>query len=172
MLRRNWPIFVLLLLVLSSIALTFVLMSRAAEKENYDEIEPDLFLGGRVKTPPPETDAVLNVCQIKDPYQAKAHRWKGIRDGAPAPSLDWLREQVQFVDEQRRAGHRVFVHCLNGVSRSTMVVAAYLMRKHRWTRDEALAFIRKKRDVIRPNQSFMELLLKWEKQPHDQKADS
>jgi len=70
---------------------------------------------------------------------------------------------VEFVDAQRRAGATVYVHCRNGASRSGMVVIAYLMYKNRWTRDEALEYVRKRRPVTRPNPAFMERLLEWEK---------
>jgi protein-tyrosine phosphatase len=94
-----------------------------------------------------------------------AHRWEPIPDAEPAPNLDWLRRQVGFIEEQRQAGRAVFVHCRNGVSRSGMVVVAYLMAQHGWSRDEALTFVRSKRDVARPNPAFMRLLKEWERSP-------
>jgi protein phosphatase slingshot len=69
---------------------------------------------------------------------------------------------VRFIDEQRKAGRTVFIHCRNGVSRSGMVATAYLMSKNNWSRDEALKFIRSKRDIVRPNPAFMKLLEEWE----------
>jgi len=68
------------------------------------------------------------------------------------------------VDAQRQAGRTVFVHCFAGVSRSGMVVTAYLMFKHGWTRDQALEFVRSKRPSAKPNGAFMELLLEWERE--------
>jgi protein-tyrosine phosphatase len=49
------------------------------------------------------------------------------------------------------------------VSRSGLVVVAYEMFKHNWDRDQALAFVRSKRDVTRPNPAFLELLAEWER---------
>ena len=132
-----------------------------AEK-NYTRIEDGLYLGGLVSEPPPGTRAVLNVCGIEDRYQAEVHSWAPIPDAAPAPSLDWLREQVAFIDTQRRTGRQVFVHCHAGISRSALVTAAYLMARNHWTRTEALEHIRTQRPVINPNPSFMRLLLEWE----------
>jgi protein-tyrosine phosphatase len=57
----------------------------------------------------------------------------------------------------------VYVHCRNGVSRSGMVVAAYLMRRESWSRDQALDFMRSRRPGVRPNPAFMRLLWDWEK---------
>ncbi len=134
-----------------------------SEEPNYSRIDDGLYQGGNVSSPPWRTRAVLNLCESPDPYTREVHVWEPIPDAAPAPSLAWLRERVEWIDAQRQAGRRVFVHCFNGVSRSGMVVVAYLMHKNRWSRDEALAFVREKRPVTRPNPAFMELLAEWEK---------
>jgi hypothetical protein len=132
-------------------------------EENYTLIVEGLYMGGYVSAPPPGTHAVLNLCEAEDGYQCEIHVWDPIRDSAPAPSIDWLREKVAFVETQRQAGKTTFVHCRQGVSRSGMVVAAYLMHKNQWTRDQAIEFIRGKRPEIRPNPAFMELLSEWER---------
>jgi protein-tyrosine phosphatase len=105
---------------------------------------------------------VLNVGEIKDPYQAEAHRLAPIPDAAPAPSIDWLRQQVEFIDLQRRAGLPVYVHCQAGISRSVLVLAAYLMMRDGLTRDAALTAIRAKRSGAGPHAAFMPLLLEWQ----------
>jgi hypothetical protein len=137
---------------------------------NYSTIEDGLCLGGLLGEAPPGTRAVLNLCEHKDPYTAEVHRWQPIRDAAPAPSIDWLRQQVHFVDEQRRAGLPVYIHCAAGVSRAAMVMAAYLMARDGCSRDQALARIRAKRPIIGPNPAFMQLLLVWEDTLAMQKA--
>ena len=129
----------------------------------YSLIEDGLYMGGHLKKPPRRVRAVLNLCEIDDPYRCDVHLWEPIPDAEPAPDIDWLRRMVEFVDAQRRAGLAVYVHCLAGVSRSGMVVVAYLMFKNRWTRDDALAYVRTKREIVRPNRAFMERLLEWER---------
>lgn len=131
-------------------------------RTNYSLIEDGLYLGGILEAPPPGTRAVLNVCETKDPYRAEAHRWEPIPDASPAPDMDWLRQQVEFIDTERRAGRAVFVHCRAGTSRSAMVVAAYLMARDGLGRDEALALLRAKRPRVGPNFAFLCLLLEWE----------
>ncbi len=142
--------------------LLFGLNRWARDEENYSLIEEGLYMGGAVAKPPPGTTAVLNLCEKADPYQCEVHRWEPIPDSAPAPSLDWLRRMVEFIDAQRRAGLTTYVHCFAGVSRAGMVVTAYEMFKNNWTRDEALAFVRSKRPITRPNSAFMERLNEWE----------
>src|SRR6516225_4577832 len=97
-------------------------ISLSGEGPNYTLIRDKLYMGGYVKAPPPGTKAVLNLCRLADPYKVETQVWEKIKDTTPAPSIDWLRKQVKFIDEQRQVGKTVYVHCRNGVSRSGMVV--------------------------------------------------
>jgi hypothetical protein len=160
--RRYWPFAALLAMALAIVAIHGTVDRQTQEPPNYSRIEDGFYLGGRVAEPPPGTRAVLNLCEVEDPYQAEVHRWQPIADAAPAPSIEWLRQQVEFIDKQRRAGLPVFVHCYGGVSRGGMVTVAYLMWREGWSRDEALQFVRSRRPIVRPNPAFMDLLLEWE----------
>jgi hypothetical protein len=165
--RRRW---LLALVSLTCLAVCLVLLGVARyyqEPDNYSLIEPGLYMGGDVAKPPGGTHAVLNLCEKPDPYERPVHLWEPIRDAEPAPEVAWLRRMVEFVDTQRRKGRTTYVHCFNGVSRSGLVVVAYLMFAHDWTRDEALEFVRQKRPITRPNPAFMRLLLEWERFLHE-----
>lgn len=159
---RSWPVIALAGATVAVAVVHAVVDRLTREPQNYSRIEDGLWLGGYVKAPPPGTQAVLNLCEAEDGYQAAAHRWEPIDDAEPAPDLAWLRQQVAFIDAERAAGHVVFVHCRNGVSRSAMVLAAYLMRRDGRSRDETLDFLRSQRSVVRPNPAFMQLLSEWE----------
>jgi hypothetical protein len=164
-LRVRWqtaPVAVVAVLAVA-VAISSWPRARAFLNPSYSEIEEGLTLGGLIPAPPPGAQAVLNVSQDADPYQAPIHKWEPIPDGPPAPSLDWLRRQVDFVAAQRSAGRPVYVHCRAGVSRSGMVVVAYEMQKNRWTFDQALQFVRTKRKIVSPNPAFHPLLREWEK---------
>jgi protein-tyrosine phosphatase len=134
------------------------------EVDNYSLIEPGLYMGGCVARPPRGVTAVLNLCELEDSFEVEFHLWRPMVDGEPGPSLKEIRECVEFVDLQRSAGLPTFVHCRNGVSRSGMVVVAYLMYKNDWTRDRALEFVRGKRPITRPSAVLMERLLEWERE--------
>jgi hypothetical protein len=168
--RRRFLCFLILLLVLGLGAWAGLLWyAEATRSDNYSQIEEGLYQGGFVEKPPWGTKAVLNLCEVEDPYRTPHYLWEATRDAAPAPGLDWLRRMVAYVEEHRQAGRKVYVHCRNGVSRSGLVVVAYEMHKNRWTRDEALAFVRTRRPETRPNQAFMELLLEWEREVKEPK---
>jgi hypothetical protein len=160
---RWWPVAALVLLAVSVVTISLALDRLSREPPNYSRIEDGLWLGGFVREPPPGCRAVLNLCEAQDSFHAEAHRWEPIRDAEPVPGLDWLLEQVVFIESQRAAGRGVYVHCLNGVSRSAMVMAAYLMRREAWSRDQALKLLQAKRPGVRPNPAFMRLLLEWER---------
>jgi hypothetical protein len=130
----------------------------------YTEIEPGLFLGGQMHSPPPGTRAVLNLNDVEDTFTVDVARWEPIRDSVEAPDFEWLRKQIAFIDEQRAAGLPTFVHCSRGVSRSGFMMTAYYMARHGWTRDHALAFLRLKRPSVTPNPVFLERLLEWERE--------
>lgn len=157
---------VLLLLLFAAVTVWALLYrlerSYRTDAQNYTLIEDGLYIGGLIGALPPDVTAVLNLCRAEDSYSVEHSCFMPIVDSSPAPSLDWLKDAVDFVDFQRREGRTTFVHCRMGVSRSGMVVVAYLMRKNGWARDEALAFARTRRPEIRPNPAFMDLLLEWE----------
>lgn len=159
--RWFWPLAgASVLALLAAVYLGVWLWTR--EPPNYAEVEPGLSVGGHVESPPWFTHATLNVCESDDPYRTPVYEHHPIRDTSPAPSLDWLADRVAFIEQHRGQNKTVYVHCLNGVSRSVMVVTAYLMKAHGWSRDDALAFVRTRRPQARPNSAFMELLAEWE----------
>jgi Dual specificity phosphatase, catalytic domain len=168
--RRYRPVLVVIVAALGVGTVQLAAWYIAYQPPNWTRIEVGLYMGGRVGEPPPSTNAVLNLCRAEDNYRAEVHHWEPIVDGEPTPSLDWLRKQVAFIDEQRQAGRAVFVHCRNGVSRSGLVIVAYLMSHHEWSCDEALAFVRTRRPIVRPSLPLMGLLREWEQ--HLRKSDT
>jgi hypothetical protein len=160
--RRWWPFVAVSVAALAVVAGGVTFVSLARKRANYSRVEQGLYLGGRVPAPPPGTRAVLNLCRVDDSYQAEVHRWAPIPDAAPAPGIDWLRQQVEFIDRSRRAEMPVYVHCRAGVSRAGLVTVAYLMWREGWSRDEAMRLVRTRRARVRPNPAFMALLLEWE----------
>jgi Dual specificity phosphatase, catalytic domain len=137
-------------------------------EQSYDRpfcrVEDGLYIGSSVQVPPPGTKAVVNLCGHEDSYHVEASLWEPIFEyGGKEPDLEWLGRVVEFIVQQRRAGRTVYVHCMAGMNRSGAVVTAYLMQEHGWSRDQALAFLQKKRSVVQPNPTLMRLLADWER---------
>lgn len=72
------------------------------------------------------------------------------------PGIPWLRRAVNLVEMWRKEGLTVYVHCTAGISRSSMVVAGYLMKKHGWTHGKAIEHIQNRRCEAYPNSHFRE----------------
>ncbi|CAA7398788.1 unnamed protein product [Spirodela intermedia] len=70
---------------------------------------------------------------------------------------------IEFIDEARREGGAVLVHCFAGRSRSVTIVAAYLMKKHHMSVYEALTQVKIKRPQISPNHGFIQQLEAFER---------
>ncbi|KAJ3930842.1 MAG: protein-tyrosine phosphatase-like protein [Lentinula lateritia] len=56
---------------------------------------------------------------------------------------------------------RVLVHCVEGISRSVSVVAAFLMAQYGWTPMEAVGYVKEKRKIANPNFGFVKQLYEY-----------
>ena len=67
-----------------------------------------------------------------------------------------------FIQEGLAKDGAVLVHCYRGRSRSATVVVAFLMQKHGYSAERALAKVRSKREIIQPHDSFLAQLRLYE----------
>ena len=72
-------------------------------------------------------------------------------------------EAFQFIDEALASGGGVFVHCVQGQSRSPSIVISYLMKKYNKTYKQALKHVKKRHRITQPNLGFVEQLTEYEK---------
>ena len=70
---------------------------------------------------------------------------------------------TQFIHDHLSSGSSVLVHCAMGISRSTTMVIAYLIRFHNMSRDNAYLLIKSRRQIVEPKQTFWHQLEMWEK---------
>lgn len=142
-----------------------VLMTRFAGRPWYNRIDDTVILGAlpfRSITQQLLAENVRAVINMTEPFETKfwvntAEEWNsyGILlvnlstpDMIAAPSQENLVIGVRCIEDQRRKGNSVYVHCKAGRTRSATVVACYLMQRHNWSPKEAVEFIRKKRPHI------------------------
>ncbi len=76
---------------------------------------------------------------------------------------DRFDEAIRFMNMALdNSSNRVLVHCNLGISRSTTLILAYLMKTYNATLYEAFKFLRHRRPIICPNLGFLHQLIDYE----------
>lgn len=77
-----------------------------------------------------------------------------------------LYDVFDYFEDVREQGGRVFVHCCQGVSRSSSLVIAYLMWREGQSFEDAFQYVKAARGVTNPNMGFACQLLLCQKRVH------
>ncbi|KAF4070419.1 hypothetical protein AMELA_G00285330 [Ameiurus melas] len=85
-----------------------------------------------------------------------------VEDSMAADIRVLFPQAIHFIDSVKESGGRVLVHCQAGISRSATICLAYLIHARRVRLNEAFDFVKRRRQVISPNLSFMGQLLQFE----------
>ncbi|KAM7417712.1 hypothetical protein PAMA_017383 [Pampus argenteus] len=103
---------------------------------------------------------ILNVTREIDNFFPESFTYMNIRvyDVEATDLLTHWPDTFNFISTARKSGQAVLVHCKMGVSRSASTVIAYAMKQQRWPLDMALAFVRDRRSIVKPNEGFMKQL--------------
>lgn len=72
------------------------------------------------------------------------------------------RSVLSNSDVERNSGGKILVHCALGISRSPIVVIAFVMKRLGMKFEEAYEFVKKKRSIIRPNDGFCQQVRQME----------
>lgn len=78
-------------------------------------------------------------------------------DDNQAPTIEHLRQGVDFIRDQVEQGGSVYIHCWEGLGRSATMAAAYYVSVGD-SIDEAWAHIKKRRSFVRPTSVQIERL--------------
>ena len=70
----------------------------------------------------------------------------------------------KFIDQAFKNKGKVLVHCHAGISRSSSICLAYIIKYRKISLDKALEIVKKKRDKINPNPGFMQQLREYQKE--------
>lgn len=74
----------------------------------------------------------------------------------------YFKDGVEFIEKNLQQTN-VLVHCFAGVSRSSTMVIAYLMKNKKMNYAKVLAEVRGKRSCVYPNNGFAKQLIAYEK---------
>ncbi|KAE8657594.1 Protein-tyrosine-phosphatase MKP1 [Hibiscus syriacus] len=77
-----------------------------------------------------------------------------------------LYDVFDYFEDVKELGGRIFVHCCQGVSRSTSLVIAYLMWREGQSFDDAFQYVKAARGIADPNMGFACQLLQCQKRVH------
>lgn len=103
---------------------------------------------------------ILNVTREIDNFFSASFTYMNIRvyDVEATDLLSHWADTYNFINNARKSGQAVFVHCKMGISRSASTVIAYAMKQYHWSLDVALAYVKERRSIIKPNEGFMKQL--------------
>ncbi|GJE99573.1 ual-specificity phosphatase domain-containing protein [Phanerochaete sordida] len=127
-----------------------------------NEVIPNLWLGDISSALDPKNLREKNIHSILTAMRGKVvveetfNRLQiSINDVESEDILRHLVVAITFIQAELDKGRGVLVHCLAGISRSTSMVAAYLMYSRGLSPEDALTLIRKARPQVEPNDSFL-----------------
>ncbi|KAG6604580.1 phosphatase Slingshot 2 protein [Phytophthora cinnamomi] len=111
-------------------------------------------------TPPKTMDPVAGVPNFFEKDKLFTYRRCPIFDNKAEDISGVLEGCVAFMDQAKYYG-RILVHCNKGVSRSSSMVVAYLMKLRAMSFEQALAFVVERRPIANPNESFRRQLQEY-----------
>ncbi|KAJ8759879.1 hypothetical protein K2173_009980 [Erythroxylum novogranatense] len=94
------------------------------------------------------------------------YRTLWLQDSPSEDITSILYDVFDYFEDVREQGGKVFVHCCQGVSRSTSLVIAYLMWREGQSFDDAFQYVKAARGIADPNMGFACQLLQCQKRVH------
>lgn len=139
-----------------------------------DKITPHLWIGGHesiTQKASPHVKVVVTaitkaeleqygIAKTMQEREAQGCEWHWIEvdDDEKEPLEKYFQEVHLILEAAEKADNVVLVHCAAGISRSASLVLAHLMLKHKWTYEDAYAYVQECRPIIQPNDGFVRAL--------------
>ncbi|CAD8201186.1 unnamed protein product [Paramecium octaurelia] len=110
-----------------------------------------------------EVGAVLSVIDTSDIKLEKSviHLWIAAEDCETVQLIRYFEQASNFIQDNLRHTN-VLVHCYAGISRSSSLIIAYLLKCQGYTLKEALSKLKCQRPQVDPNNGFLEQLKQYE----------
>ncbi|KAL9265032.1 Protein-tyrosine-phosphatase MKP1-like protein [Drosera capensis] len=112
---------------------------------------------------------VLNCVGFVCPEYFKSdfvYRTLWLQDSPSEDITSILYDVFDYFEDVREQKGKVFVHCCQGVSRSTSLAIAYLMWREGRSFDDAFQYVKQARGIADPNMGFACQLLQCQKRVH------
>ena len=87
-----------------------------------------------------------------------------LRDDPGADLIKCFFQTIDFVENEKESNKpkKILIHCIEGISRAPALITGYLMWKQNIKTENAIEFIKSKRNCIDINLGFIIQLKKWE----------
>ena len=128
-------------------------------------IDDFLYLGGDLVAQNAEQIkecGITHIINCAADYSDNYHKDKGIKyksyhlkDHVHEDIACIFYDACEFISSAKREGGKVFVHCVQGISRSATVVIAYIIFSMKLSYNESFAFCHKRRPCTNPNKAFI-----------------
>eukprot|EP01117_Protostelium_nocturnum_P010741 TRINITY_DN386_c0_g1_i1.p2 TRINITY_DN386_c0_g1~~TRINITY_DN386_c0_g1_i1.p2 ORF type:complete len:297 (-),score=74.67 TRINITY_DN386_c0_g1_i1:1292-2182(-) len=83
----------------------------------------------------------------------------GLDDTSANNIAQFFDRALEFI---KNSNSKVLVHCAMGISRSSAIAIAFLMKKNGWPFEKARDYVRLQRSSIKPNDGFIAQLQSWQ----------
>ncbi len=116
---------------------------------------------------------VLNLAKECSNHHANSDNYKIIYkkieldDDPNQDIVPYIKEALTFIHDGVKAGDAVFVHCYQGISRSSTIIIMYLMKYMGLSFNDAYDYIKKCRPKVCPNTGFISHLIDLERRLYD-----
>lgn len=146
------------------------LSSNSVQFDTSTILEDFLYLGAKGVTGDREKLDGLNIgfivnCTQDAPVEypdAMAYFHVDVGDFAGDDIGRFFPGACEFIEKARVEGKSCLVHCTMGMSRSTSIVLAYLVKHQGMSLAQALVHVKERRPVSSPNAGFMAQLVQYE----------
>lgn len=150
---------------------------QAIETEQYDSSRPSMIVDqflfqGDVKHASNEglleelnIQSIVNMsdCQLDPTIVNQRHvLWINIEDDVYTDIDQYFETTNKFLRSCQADQKNVLVHCQMGVSRSSAIVLAYLMKYYQYSLAEAYDYLIQRRPIVEPNIGFLLQLIRYE----------
>ena len=132
-----------------------------------NQILPNLFLGDIEASQDLESlkehkiqNIISVLAQTEFHVPTTHHLLITLNDGQPFTPPE-LEKGVNFIKKAIEKEEGILVHCMAGISRSTTLISAYLMKELHFTPDKAIKFIQGKREIIDPAYFTFQSAINW-----------
>jgi len=138
------------------------------ELVDMDLIAPNLYLGSIQPASSLKALQTANISHIVnlcgDNYFPEHFVYKkiGIPDNPVACIGIHFDHALDFIEAAMKENGVVLIHCAAGVSRSSAITIAYLMRKRKWGYYKTFDYVKNRRIYVNPNPSFETQLVYFE----------